>query len=421
MNQMGSARRRRGAAGFALAVAAPLLVLAAWAAPVEWSGAGSGVTVRLIVDGQRATGTFRGAGGQAFWEGEFVGSGSGEQYRGTGQGAIKVGNRNGTVAGTWEATLPASGSGGSIRMNMQGPGKKFVGTIPLSKGGAAALLQCASARGKVTRQPKGGTPVPLQAGGAIRIGDTIETGPNSTAIVTLGDRSVVLLQANSRVSVPDVRANQNGIQRAAAGGGKIWFAVQKVPQGSRFDVETGDVVAAVRGTEFLVETDAEGEVSLTTAEGLVEMEDPSGVEKSVPVAAGNQWTLPPRARRRAALWGAVRQVRLEVLMERWGGMLDEADRAWPHRRRGKTQFWQDRVRRPPGRGAGLEPDGAPGMGVGRPGPGPRRSGPRAGMGQRPGMGPGAPGGGRANAGAGEPPPDRRPGRRGRPGPRQPQP
>jgi ferric-dicitrate binding protein FerR (iron transport regulator) len=190
------------------------------------------------------------------------------------------------VSGTWEATIEGTGS---IQLRVQGQGGRTIPiTVSLSKGDYAPL-HCAVARGTVTRRPAGGSALPLAAGAAIRIGDTIETGAGSGAIVILGDRSVVMMQDRTRIEVPDIPENQSGTQKVRASSGKVWFAVQKAQQGQKFEVETREAVAAVRGTEFLVELEEDGEDAITTAEGEVEMLDREGRQPPVPVPAGMRW------------------------------------------------------------------------------------------------------------------------------------
>ncbi|MBM3459572.1 MAG: FecR domain-containing protein, partial [Armatimonadetes bacterium] len=352
------------------------------AEPVQWHGSGQKVTLQLFVDGQRATGTFQGVVVDGFLQGELIGSGSGTQYSGTLKGTVRLEQRTFATTGRWTSTVPASGEGSASISWTGRAGGTMRANVLLKRGAAVTALQVTHVRGTVTRRSGSGAPSPVTRGQTLKVGDTVQTAALSSAIVTLGDRSVVLLQENSIVTVPAVPANQSGIQRAQAQSGKIWFAVQKSSTGARFDVEAGDVVAAVRGTEFVVEIGEDDEVSLTTAEGRVEMEDPSGREASMRIESGQQFRRLGRRLRRPGIWAERRAAMLDALADRWGDLLDEADNHFPQRRMrgGPGPFWQDRFRRTPGQPG----PGGPGAGPRPPGPGGTRPGPRQGPGRRPG-------------------------------------
>jgi hypothetical protein len=202
-------------------------------------------------------------------------------------------------------------------------------------------------------------------------GDAIETGAGSGAIVVLGDSSVVMMQEKTRVEIPDVAENRDHTQKVRLSTGKVWFAVRKVQDRGKFEVETEEAVAAVRGTEFLVEVGEDGETAVTTADGEVAVTDAGRTRPFTAVPAGRRWALAARRQRMAAGgWRPAAAYDLRLAVSRWKAMLAEADRHWPHRRRGKQRFWQDRLGAP-------GPGAAPGARARRPGGGPpARPGPR---------------------------------------------
>lgn len=408
----------------------PVLAAAAFAAPVQWTGTAGGAWVRLFVDGQKATGGVEAAVGGGSARMELSGSGSGSSYSGTLQGTGWMGSRTIPLSGSWQATTGTTANRIDLTLNPRSGGTR-VFSVPLRQSAYQPLF-CAWTRGTVTRKPARGSEAPLSKGAELAVGDVIQTGKDSAAVVVLGDSSVVMMQESSRVEIPAVPENSKGVQKAKVATGKIWFAVKKVQPGSKFEVETDEAVAAVRGTEFLVEIDDQGETALTTAEGQVDVTDPAGKEEAVPVAPGMRWHIrraapgvPAPVRR-----GAIERRDLAPVVQAWAPLFQQADLHWPYRRLGKSAFWQNRFgpppgfRRPgmgrrPGQGA-ARPSGPPPGGAGQPAAGgnqpgaPARVGTQTGTRPRPGM---ARPQGMRRPGAGMPPAGSRPApnRRRRPG------
>lgn len=356
------------------------VVQTAAAAPVQWTGTASGTWVRLFVDGQKCAGGAEAALAAGPAKLELSGAGSGSRYSGTLTGSAWRGDAASPLTGTWQATL--GGGGEQIRMTLRPKtGQPATVTVSLRQQQYRPLF-CSWARGTVTRRPAEGAAAPLAKGGEIRVGDRIETGADGRAVVVLGDSSVVMLQESTRIEVPRVPENAERTQKVRAQGGKVWFAVKKVQQGSKFEVETDEAVAAVRGTEFLVEVGAEGEVSLTTAEGQVDVTDASPTRATTAVLPGMQWSFRrPRGEVQGAVGRRLLPRPVKPLLQSWAPLLQEADRSWPYRRLDKKGFWQDRLSKPdavstPGRSTGPRPRSE------RPHRAPRAPGPRAGAGLR---------------------------------------
>src|SRR5205823_1989335 len=103
-----------------------------------------------------------------------------------------------------------------------------------------APLRCGWAMAGVKRIRPGRTASTLSTGAAIDVGDTITTASNAAAILVLGDRSVAVMQGDSDLTLPRGTYNDSGsIERVKVGHGRIWFAVRKLSNGQKFEVETG--------------------------------------------------------------------------------------------------------------------------------------------------------------------------------------
>ncbi len=336
----------RGVIGLTLSTVVMIALAASGGNVRQWTGVGNGVEARLYVDGQKATGSLKARLPKGQAQMELSGSGSGERYSGSLRGALSAGGRTQPVTGTWQAAL---GSGSSLTFTCRAPSAgEVTRSVPLTAGtGGIAPLRIAWLRGSATRKPLAGAAAVTKAGDAIRPGDVIETGANSGAIVVLGDSSVVMMQDSTRLEIPDVPENQKRVQSVKATSGKVWFAVKKVQQGEKFEVETDEAVAAVRGTEFLVEVDDAGELSVTTAEGEVAVTDARRTRPLIPVKAGMAWRHQrPQSPNALQKWGSPKRTDLKPIVQRWGPRLAQADGFWPHRRAGKREFWQDRYLKP---------------------------------------------------------------------------
>ncbi len=111
-----------------------------------------------------------------------------------------------------------------------------------------------------------------------RLQDHVRTGADSVATLEfdvggrLGINSqteVVLLGPREAQTV-----NQGTLQRLYLQAGSIWARISG--QGQELQVQTSGGVMGIKGTEFVVETDAEEETSLTVLEGSVELRTDMG-------------------------------------------------------------------------------------------------------------------------------------------------
>jgi hypothetical protein len=342
----------------------------------------------LYVDGQRATGGVRADLADASLDLTLAGTGSGTHYSGTLSGARRPHgtNRDQAVSGTWQAELQGQSQIKVTITKVDGRPQAQALTVALTTSGPPPPLRCGWTRGQVTAQ-RGNAPTrSLRAGDAVFFNDTIRTAAQSGAVVILANRAVVMMEELTTLSLPPRDPSVIGIHQVNAGAGKIWFAVRKIGGDQRFEVDTDEAIASVRGTEFLVELGDDGQMDLTTAEGEVEVADRAGQAQPVSVPAGMRWGRPTRRAGAPRPWGPAQRADLAPVVQRWGPMLHLADQHFPFRRLGKRNFWQDRfTRNVPGAGNRPGGTGAPNRGAG------------GGRGQRGPGGPPGPGG-RGNRG-----------------------
>jgi ferric-dicitrate binding protein FerR (iron transport regulator) len=123
-------------------------------------------------------------------------------------------------------------------------------------------------------------------------GDTVRTGDGARAILTYFEGSTVSIEPNTELKIERASSTSDGgtvilMQQII---GRTWHVVTKLITGSsKYEVKTPASTASVRGTAFLVDSDAERTV-VTTTEGTVvdRVPDPEhfGQTVDVPVPAG---------------------------------------------------------------------------------------------------------------------------------------
>lgn len=119
-----------------------------------------------------------------------------------------------------------------------------------------------------------------KAGDQLAIGTLITVGDDSNATLKFADGTIILLEQNSELHLNALSANgETGMvdSRVRLNRGAATTQVPTRRNRIRFQIETPSAVAAVRGTEFRVSTDAEN-ISLSRAEVL---EGLVGVDTSV--------------------------------------------------------------------------------------------------------------------------------------------
>lgn len=102
-----------------------------------------------------------------------------------------------------------------------------------------------------------GTLQPLAADAPVRQGDAI-VSRNGKARIVLDDGTVVSVGENTRVQIAEYERPSTGIRaRLALVSGALRLLVAKITPDGNFEVETETAIAAVRGTEWIIEATSE--------------------------------------------------------------------------------------------------------------------------------------------------------------------
>ncbi|UCH34831.1 MAG: FecR domain-containing protein [Armatimonadota bacterium] len=131
---------------------------------------------------------------------------------------------------------------------------------------------------------RGGDARDATVGMLVRSGDLVRTGPQGLIGLHWADGSRIELGPNSELVVERCRANKVRKTRSThfrLNLGEIWIRIRGALQpGSKFEVETPTIVAAVRGTVFGLEVLHDGTTRLEVYDGQVEIIG-DGVAQSV--------------------------------------------------------------------------------------------------------------------------------------------
>jgi hypothetical protein len=127
----------------------------------------------------------------------------------------------------------------------------------------------------------------------IKIGDAIKTGAEASAKITFFDGSTIELKANTQIEFTDLVKEQSKKIRMKQEIGETVSKVQKlVDSASRYEIETPAAVAAVRGSQMIVEVNTSGTTSVGNIEGSISV-IAQGKEVNIPV--GKHSTVVPGA------------------------------------------------------------------------------------------------------------------------------
>lgn len=144
-------------------------------------------------------------------------------------------------------------------------------------------------QGEVKAIKASGQSVVLALGSEVAENDTIETGPNSQVRLRLFDRSLLRFGENSRAQMSSLRYDGAAEKKNVSVKllvGRLWASVSKLlSSDSKFEVDSGNAVAGVRGTEFAVLLQGGGggkmQAIITTVEGSVSVRGADGSERIV--------------------------------------------------------------------------------------------------------------------------------------------
>jgi len=117
-------------------------------------------------------------------------------------------------------------------------------------------------------------PAPLKTGDSVTVGETIATGEGAKLKLQMVDGSVIAAGANSRITIQSYGKDQAGKRDVSLGlaSGLLRAVVAPAEQPSKFEISTATGVAAVRSTDWFIESKADttkvgvlhGTVSLTS-------------------------------------------------------------------------------------------------------------------------------------------------------------
>jgi hypothetical protein len=109
---------------------------------------------------------------------------------------------------------------------------------------------------------------PLAKGAALQRGDVVRTGPDARVQISMSSGSTLRVGPSSTLEIRDAEPVHFSARLSL---GSLWARVHKLLQGDSFEVETENAVAAVRGTEYLVDAaPAGGQDRVRVYEGTVE-------------------------------------------------------------------------------------------------------------------------------------------------------
>jgi hypothetical protein len=127
----------------------------------------------------------------------------------------------------------------------------------------------------------------LESGALIRLGDTLNTGQNSSASVIFADNSSLVLYSDTEMRFDHLSAfGETGMvdSRVHLGQGRMQTKVKPASgPGSRFEIHTPSAITAVRGTAYRASVSPQGQSSIEVLEGGVVV---SGAEQETLVSAG---------------------------------------------------------------------------------------------------------------------------------------
>jgi hypothetical protein len=127
--------------------------------------------------------------------------------------------------------------------------------------------------GRAQRSRGHGAHVDLRVGLAVSQGDTIETQDATRLEIRFGDGSILRLGPKSRVQLAEAHFGGGAARRKLTARlflGRLWAKVTTAIQGEqKFQVETENAVAGVRGTTFRVDANADKSVLVRVYDGSV--------------------------------------------------------------------------------------------------------------------------------------------------------
>ena len=151
---------------------------------------------------------------------------------------------------------------------------------------AVKSAQVSALEGRAQRTRAGGGRSELRIGAAVAQGDVLETAQDARLEILFGDASVLRLGPAAKLQLVEAHfGGARGARKLSARlfFGKLWAKVTAAIHGEqRFQVETENAVAGVRGTTFRVDANRDRTVLVRVYEGEV------AVGKGAPPAGGGE-------------------------------------------------------------------------------------------------------------------------------------
>jgi ferric-dicitrate binding protein FerR (iron transport regulator) len=128
-----------------------------------------------------------------------------------------------------------------------------------------------------------GQPQPLALGGTVYENDLVETTPGSKMELKLQDGSVIRVGPASKMLLKSAYFGANGSEKKFTVKlffGRVWSKVEGLVGGnSKFEVETDNAVAGVRGTTFRVDAKTDRSVLVRVYAGSVAVASPQVIQR----------------------------------------------------------------------------------------------------------------------------------------------
>ena len=173
--------------------------------------------------------------------------------------------------------------------------------------------------GKATRARDKAEPAELRVGSAVSQGDILATGDNARLELKFADASLLRIGPRARVQLTTAHFGGGPAKRqftAKLFFGNLWARVTSAIQGDqKFQIETENAVAGVRGTTFRVDARSDKSVLVRVYAGAV------AVAKNVPIYASSK----PGARHEVEGPGEVTREQWEKIVGRQMEIVIAAD------------------------------------------------------------------------------------------------
>jgi ferric-dicitrate binding protein FerR (iron transport regulator) len=149
------------------------------------------------------------------------------------------------------------------------------------------VARAASVTGRAVLLGSGSTPFALTTGYILNPGDRIDTHGGGRVVIDLSDGSMVVVAPESIVILKDFHAASSLRELLEITGGMVRVKINHFagkPNPYRMNSPTASI--AVRGTEFSIEVDAQGNTQVVVYEGAVEVASLSDPNRKMLIEAG---------------------------------------------------------------------------------------------------------------------------------------